>query len=52
MRSVKAKAAPRESGRAMTMAISEETRVPQRMAQAPNCAPMGCATPSVCTTAP
>ena len=52
MRSVKAKAAPMESGRAMTMAISEEASVPQRMAQAPNWAPMGCATPSVCTTAP
>ena len=36
----------------MTMAMSEETSVPQMMAQAPNWAPMGWATPSVCTTAP
>ena len=41
-----------ESGTAMTMAISEEAMVPQMIAQAPYCAPMGWATPSVCTTAP
>ena len=51
-RSVRAKAAPMESGRAMTMAMTEDAMVPQRMAQAPNWAPCGCATPSVCTTAP
>ena len=52
MRSVRAKAAPMESGTAMTMAMSDETSVPQMMAQAPNCAPWRWATPSVCTTAP
>ena len=41
-----------ESGSAMTIAMSDEASVPQRMAQAPNWAPMGWATPSVCTTAP
>ena len=52
MRSVRAKAAPMESGTAMTMAMSDEARVPQMIAQAPNWAPTGWATPSVCTTAP
>ena len=41
-----------ESGTAMTMAMSEETSVPQMMAQAPNWAPCGWATPSVWTVAP
>ena len=52
IRSVRAKAAPMESGTAMTMAMREETSVPQMMAQAPNWAPCGWATPSVWTTAP
>ena len=52
IRSVRAKAAPMESGTAMTMAMSEETSVPQMMAQAPNCAPCGWATPLVWTMAP
>ena len=52
IRSVSAKAAPMESGTAMTMAMREETTVPQMMAQAPNWAPIGWATPLVCTMAP
>ena len=52
IRSVSAKAAPMESGTAMTMAMTEEARVPQMIAQAPNCAPWGWATPLVCTMAP
>ena len=51
MRSVRAKAAPIESGTAMTMAMIEEARVPQMMAQAPNWAPWRWATPSVWTVA-
>ena len=39
MRSVRAKAAPIESGSAMTIAMSDEAMVPQMIAQAPNCAP-------------
>ncbi len=51
MRSVRAKAAPIDSGMAMTMAIRDEARVPQMMAQAPNWAPWMWATPSVWTVA-
>ena len=51
-RSVRAKAAPMERGTAMTMAMREETRVPQMIAQAPNLAPCRWATPSVWTVAP
>ena len=42
-----AKAAPMESGSAMTIAMSEDASVPQMIAQAPNWAPMGWATPLV-----
>ena len=41
-----------ESGTAMTMAMREETTVPQMIAQAPNCAPIGWATPSVWAMVP
>ena len=51
MRSVRAKAAPIDSGMAMTIAMSEEARVPQMMAHAPNRAPSMWATPSVWTVA-
>ena len=36
----------------MTMAMRDDAKVPHKMAQAPNWAPWGWATPSVCTTAP
>ncbi len=51
-RSVRAKAAPMERGTAITMAITDEARVPQMIAQAPNRAPCKWATPWVVTVAP
>ena len=51
MRSVSAKAAPMDSGMAMTMAMTDDATVPQMMAQAPNWAPWRCLTPSDVTVA-
>ena len=39
--SVRAKAAPMESGTATTMAMNDDCRVPRMMGQAPNCDPGG-----------
>ena len=47
MRSVRAKAAPMESGTATTMAMKDDCRVPAMMGQAPNWAPAAWATPWV-----
>ena len=46
-RSVRAKAAPMESGTATTTAMMDDWIVPRMMAHAPNCAPWACATPCV-----
>ena len=52
IRSVRAKAAPIESGTAMTMAMNDETSVPQMMRPGAELGALGWATPSVWTTAP
>ena len=53
IRSVSANAAPmRERHGDDDGDERRDAEVPQMMAQAPYCAPMGWATPSVCTTAP